>query len=70
MITFISRGAAINTQLKENEMDNKRKYIPADIELIRLNARDIITTSEKKEDENVDDDGWTQTEEMKDTSIW
>ena len=51
-------------------MDNKRKYIPADIELIRLNARDIITTSEKKEDENVDDDGWTQTEEMKDTSIW
>ena len=36
-------------------------YVEADLEIIRLDALDVITTSEMGDGGDVDDGGWTST---------
>ena len=59
LLKGVSRGA--NIKIKKGEYmkkaEEKQKYEPALLELVKFGAFDIITTSVFEE--NVDPDGWT-----------
>lgn len=43
------------------KIKSKLQYVEAELEIIKLEAHDVITTSDLGNGEDIDDGGWTST---------